>query len=48
MRKIMNLPEDTTIDDLNKIASWFNIPVAIKLREHLELWVEDGVPARTC
>jgi len=48
MRKIMNLPEDTTIDGLFNIASWFNIPIAIKLREHVELWVEDGVPARTC
>lgn len=45
MRKIMNLPEDTTIDDLNEIALWFDMPIAVKLREHVELWSDGGVPA---
>lgn len=42
MRKIMNLPEGTTIDDLQEWAQRFVSPIAVKYRRgNLELWLED-------
>ncbi len=41
MRKIMNLPDGTTIDDLEEWSSRFFSPIAVKLRRNLELWIED-------
>jgi len=48
MRKVMNLSQGVTLEQVEILASMSVHPVAIKLREHLELWIDDGVPARTC
>lgn len=45
MRKIMDLPDGTSVVDLEKIA--VVCPIAIKLREKRELWADDGVLAGT-
>lgn len=41
MRKIMNLSDDTTIVQLEWYASIFKKPIAVKLKERFELWIED-------
>ncbi|MCG2741083.1 MAG: hypothetical protein L6300_12740 [Syntrophaceae bacterium] len=42
MRKIMNLPEGTTTDDLEEWSRRFVSPIAVKLKGgKLELWIED-------
>ena len=42
MRKIMDLPENTTMRELEWWASVFRHPIALKLRKNLELWIDDG------
>lgn len=42
MRKALNLPDGTTLSELEWWASIFKYPIAVKLRKNLELWIEDG------
>lgn len=41
MRKIMDLSPDTTVDDVEELASILTLPVALKFRNRLELYVEE-------
>lgn len=41
MRKIMNLPDGTTMDDLELFTAMFRHPIAVKLRRNLELWSDE-------
>lgn len=41
MRKIMNLPDDTTMDDLSRLSDMFEYPIVVKLRRNLELWSDE-------
>lgn len=41
MRKVMDLPDKTTMSDLEWWASLLEKPIAVKLRAGLELWIED-------
>lgn len=40
MRKIIDLPDGTTVDDLTRLSDRFKHPIAIKLRRNLELWCD--------
>lgn len=37
----MNLPDGTTMDEIERLASMFRHPIAIKLRRNLELWSDE-------
>ncbi|MDP2365189.1 MAG: hypothetical protein Q8M94_15655 [Ignavibacteria bacterium] len=41
MRKIMDLEDNTTMDDLVRLSEMFRHPIAVKMRKNLELWIED-------
>jgi len=41
MHKIMDLPNNTVMDDIVKLSDMFKHPIAIKLRNNLELWLDD-------
>lgn len=41
MYKIMDLPDNTVMDDIVKLSDMFEHPIAIKLRNNLELWLDD-------